>query len=66
MLQSVGSPTGSKTWIGRQLHRRLRAHGVVDLAAEAHQVFITYEFTQLLLGGYLTAAERAHLSTHLR
>jgi hypothetical protein len=34
---------------------------VVDLFVKAHQVFVTYELAQLLLGGYLTAAQRAEL-----
>jgi SAM-dependent methyltransferase len=46
-------------WIGRQLRRRLHEHGLADLSIHAHQVFLNYDFTQLLLGGFLTTAQQA-------
>jgi hypothetical protein len=48
-------------WIGRQLHRRFREQGLIELTVTPHQIFIHREFAQLLLGGFLTAAQKNKL-----
>ena len=46
-------------WIGRQLPRLFREHGMTDLSVTPHTVLIHYEFAQLLWGGHLTRAQQA-------
>jgi SAM-dependent methyltransferase len=48
-------------WIGRQLPRRLRENGYVDVTTTPHQVKIHLDFARLLLGGHLTNAQRQGL-----
>jgi SAM-dependent methyltransferase len=51
----------SNGWIGRQLPRLLREHGVSDIDVVGHEVFVDFEFFGLLIGGRLTAAQAAGL-----
>jgi ubiquinone/menaquinone biosynthesis C-methylase UbiE len=44
-------------WIGRQLLRLFREHGLTDVSVVAHQVFAHLEFFELLLGGHLVRAQ---------
>jgi ubiquinone/menaquinone biosynthesis C-methylase UbiE len=44
-------------WIGRQLPRLLREHGITDVSVVGHHVFVDFEFFGLLVGGRLTAAQ---------
>jgi hypothetical protein len=44
-------------WIGRQLPRLFRDHGLTDVAVVPHQVFVHLEFFELLLGGHLVRAQ---------
>jgi SAM-dependent methyltransferase len=48
-------------WIGRQLPRLLREHGMTDITVIGHPVFVDFEFFGLLIGGQLTAAQAAGL-----
>jgi ubiquinone/menaquinone biosynthesis C-methylase UbiE len=40
-------------WIGRRMPRLFKSHGIVGVAVETKTVFITYEFSKLLLGGHV-------------
>jgi ubiquinone/menaquinone biosynthesis C-methylase UbiE len=44
-------------WIGRQLPRLFREHGLIDVTVTPHTVMFPYEFAELLWGGHLTRAE---------
>jgi ubiquinone/menaquinone biosynthesis C-methylase UbiE len=44
-------------WIGRQLPRLFREHGLTDVAVVPYQVFVHLEFLELLLGGHLVTAQ---------
>ena len=44
-------------WIGRQLPRLFREHGLIDVTVVPHQVFVHLEFLELLLGGHLVRAQ---------
>ena len=48
-------------WIGRQLPRLLREHGMTEINVVGYPVFIDFEFLGLLIGGRLTAAQAAGL-----
>jgi ubiquinone/menaquinone biosynthesis C-methylase UbiE len=48
-------------WIGRQLPRLFREHGMTDVNVVGHSVFVDFEFFGLLVGGRLTAAQEAGL-----
>jgi ubiquinone/menaquinone biosynthesis C-methylase UbiE len=48
-------------WIGRQLPRLFREHGLADITVLAHQVFLHLEFLELLLGGHLVRAQNEGL-----
>jgi SAM-dependent methyltransferase len=39
-------------WIGRQLPRRFREHGLTEVSVDAVPVFVSYDFAGLLLGGH--------------
>ncbi|MCA1666048.1 MAG: methyltransferase domain-containing protein [Thermomicrobia bacterium] len=41
-------------WIGRQLPRLLKERGLEDVSVDAVEVFTTYAFAELLLGGHTT------------
>jgi ubiquinone/menaquinone biosynthesis C-methylase UbiE len=46
-------------WIGRQLPRLFREHGLIDVTVTPHTVLFPYEFAELLWGGHLTRAQEA-------
>jgi ubiquinone/menaquinone biosynthesis C-methylase UbiE len=46
-------------WIGRQMPRLFREHGLADVTVEPYQVFVPLEFFELLLGGHLVHAQEA-------
>jgi ubiquinone/menaquinone biosynthesis C-methylase UbiE len=46
-------------WIGRQLPRLFREHGLIDMTVTPHPVLFPYEFAELLWGGHLTRAQEA-------
>jgi hypothetical protein len=46
-------------WIGRQLRRMFLDAGMTEVAVMGHQVFIGFEFLELLIGGHLTRAQQA-------
>jgi ubiquinone/menaquinone biosynthesis C-methylase UbiE len=48
-------------WIGRQLPRLFREHGLFDVTVVPHQVFVHLEFLELLLGGHLVRAQNEGL-----
>jgi ubiquinone/menaquinone biosynthesis C-methylase UbiE len=48
-------------WIGRQLPRLFRENGMTDVDVVGHQILIDFDFLGLLIGGRLTAAQRAGL-----
>lgn len=41
-------------WIGRQLPRLFKEHGLVAVSVEALPIFVHYAFAELLLGGHCT------------
>jgi hypothetical protein len=41
-------------WIGRQLPRLFKGHGLVEVSVDAIPVFLDYAFAELLLGGHCT------------
>ena len=53
---SDSMPSG---WIGRQLRRMFLDAGMTEVAVMGHQVFIGFEFLELLIGGHLTRAQQA-------
>jgi ubiquinone/menaquinone biosynthesis C-methylase UbiE len=44
-------------WIGRQMPRLFREHGLTDVTVVPHQVFVHVEFLELLLGGHLVRTQ---------
>lgn len=50
-------------WIGRQLPRLFRAHGLTDVTVLPHTLFLTLEFYELLLGGHLVRVQDQGLLT---
>ncbi len=40
-------------WIGREMPRLFKSHGITDVAVKNETVFVTYEFLTLLLGGHV-------------
>jgi hypothetical protein len=48
-------------WIGRQLPRLLRQHGMAEINVVGRSIFLDFEFLGLLIGGRLTAAQAAGL-----
>jgi ubiquinone/menaquinone biosynthesis C-methylase UbiE len=50
-------------WIGRQLQRLFREHGLTDVTIVPHQLFLTLEFYELLLGGHLVRVQGQGLLT---
>jgi ubiquinone/menaquinone biosynthesis C-methylase UbiE len=40
-------------WIGRRLPRLFASHGIADVTVKNANVFVTYEFLKLLLGGHV-------------
>jgi ubiquinone/menaquinone biosynthesis C-methylase UbiE len=46
-------------WIGRQLPRRFREAGLVDVSVSTHMLFVDYPFLDLLIGGHLAKAREA-------
>lgn len=45
-------------WIGRQLPRLFRAHGLADVTVTVHSVVGDYEMLALLLGGHVAQVQR--------
>jgi ubiquinone/menaquinone biosynthesis C-methylase UbiE len=50
-------------WIGRQLPRLFREHGLTDVTVVPHQLFLPLEFYELLLGGHLVRIQDEGLLT---
>jgi ubiquinone/menaquinone biosynthesis C-methylase UbiE len=48
------SDTIRQGWIGRQLPRLFRNHGLKDVSVDAVPVFVHYSFAELLIGGHCT------------
>ena len=48
-------------WIGRQLPRLFREHGLTDVTVVPRQVFVHLEFLELLLGGHLVRVQNEGL-----
>ena len=44
-------------WIGRQMPRLFREHGLADVTSVPYQVYVPLEFFELLLGGHLVHAQ---------
>jgi SAM-dependent methyltransferase len=45
-------------WIGRQLRRMFLDAGMTEVVVATQQIFISFEFLGLLIGGHLTSAQR--------
>jgi ubiquinone/menaquinone biosynthesis C-methylase UbiE len=50
-------------WIGRQLPRLFREHGLTEVTVVPHQLFLPLEFYELLLGGHLVRVQRQGVLT---
>jgi hypothetical protein len=50
-------------WIGRQLPRLFREHGLTDVTVLPHVLFLTLEFYESLLGGHLVRLQDQGLLT---
>lgn len=48
-------------WIGRQLPRLLRTHGLVDVTTALHPMFGNYELLELIFAGHITQAQKEGL-----
>jgi len=50
-------------WMGRQLPRLLRHHGITELSVTPHTIVMTCPELELLLGGHLVRAQQAGVVT---
>ena len=50
-------------WIGREMPRLFREHGLTDVTVLPHVLFLTLEFYELLLGGHLVRVQDRGLLT---
>ena len=48
-------------WIGRQMPRLFREHGLTDVTTVPVQIFVHLEFFELLLGGHLVQAQQQRI-----
>lgn len=46
-------------WIGRQLPRFFKQHGMTDISITPQTIILNFPFVELLLGGHLARAQRA-------
>lgn len=53
------SDTVRHGWIGRQLPRRFKEHGLSDISVDAVPVFVPYAFAELLLGAHCSKLQAA-------